>query len=143
MSVAKIEHPETYENGITKLGGLLDPRMGTIERATKFLTCSENMTDCIGPFGHIELAKPMFHIRFMAKIKKILECVCFHCSLVKVEPEYLRSLNPRSLCLNIFWAACKTKMTCGSGEEADLPDTSMLGRLPDADKVSLCIGLKD
>ena len=135
MSVAKIECPETYENGIPKLGGLLDPRMGTIERATKCLTCSENMTDCIGHFGHIELAKPMFHIGFMAKIKKILECVCFHCSRVKVEPEHLRSLNPRSLRearnrLNLVWAACKTKMTCGSGEEADLPDASMLGRRP-------------
>ena len=124
MSVAKIEYPETYENGIPKLGGLLDPRMGTNDRATKCLTCSENMTDCVGHFGHLELAKPMFHIGFMGKIKKILECVCFHCSRIKTEPENLRSLNPRTLRearnrLNLVWTVCKTKNTCGSPDDND------------------------
>ena len=62
MSVVKIEHPETYENGIPKVGGLLDPRLGTNDRNFRCATCSENMTDCTGHFGHIELCKPMFHI---------------------------------------------------------------------------------
>lgn len=66
MSVAKIEFPETYENGIPKMGGLMDPRMGTNDRAVKCITCSENMTDCTGHFGHIELVKPMFHIGSLA-----------------------------------------------------------------------------
>ena len=61
MSVAKIEHHETMENDRPKLGGLLDPRMGTIDRNFKCQTCGENMTDCPGHFGHIELSKPVFH----------------------------------------------------------------------------------
>lgn len=44
----------------------MDPRMGTNDRAVKCITCSENMTDCTGHFGHIELVKPMFHIGSLA-----------------------------------------------------------------------------
>jgi len=61
MSVAKIEFPETMENEKPKVGGLLDPRLGTIDRNFKCQTCGEDMTNCPGHFGHIELAKPVFH----------------------------------------------------------------------------------
>jgi DNA-directed RNA polymerase II subunit RPB1 len=87
MSVSKIEFPELYEEGTQKprVGGLLDPRMGTIDRNYKCQTCGEGMAECPGHFGHIDLAKPVFHIGFLTKIKKILECVCFHCSKLKVD----------------------------------------------------------
>lgn len=64
MSVALIEHPETLDESghRPKQGGLLDPRMGTIDRNFKCQTCSEGMSECPGHFGHIELAKPVFHI---------------------------------------------------------------------------------
>lgn len=107
MSVAKIEFPELYDEGTQKPrnGGLLDPRMGTIDRNYKCQTCGEGMAECPGHFGHIELAKPVYHIGkvykcyitfflliqcisiigFLTKVKKILECVCFHCSKLKVD----------------------------------------------------------
>jgi DNA-directed RNA polymerase II subunit RPB1 len=65
MSVAKIEHYETMENDRPKQGGLLDPRMGTVDRNFKCQTCGESMTDCPGHFGHIELCKPVFHAGFL------------------------------------------------------------------------------
>ena len=68
MSVAKIEFPETYENGRPKWNGLLDPRMGTVDRNQKCLSCQENMNDCPGHFAHLELVKPMFHNGFMTKV---------------------------------------------------------------------------
>jgi DNA-directed RNA polymerase II subunit RPB1 len=61
MSVAKIEYPEHRENDRVKPGGLLDARMGTVDRNFKCQTCGENMTDCPGHFGHIELSKPVYH----------------------------------------------------------------------------------
>lgn len=61
MSVAKIETHEYMEMDKPKIGGLLDPRMGTIDRNFKCQTCGENMAECPGHFGHIELAKPVFH----------------------------------------------------------------------------------
>jgi DNA-directed RNA polymerase beta' subunit len=64
MSVAKIEFPELYEEGTQKPrnGGLLDPRMGTIDRNYKCQTCGEGMAECPGHFAHIDLAKPIYHI---------------------------------------------------------------------------------
>ena len=38
------------------------------------------MTDCPGHFGHLDLAKPVYHPGFLTKTMKILRCVCFYCS---------------------------------------------------------------
>ena len=71
MSVAKIEHAETLENGQPKLGGLNDPRLGTNDRNYKCGTCGGNMAECQGHFGHMELAKPVYHIgRALAFLKE-------------------------------------------------------------------------
>lgn len=47
--------------------------------------CLGNMTECPGHFGHIELAKPVFHVGFITKIMKVLRCVCFFCSKLLVD----------------------------------------------------------
>lgn len=62
-SVAKVEHPEVLDEATRKpkMGGLMDPRMGTIDRNFKCQTCGEGMAECPGHFGHIELARPVFH----------------------------------------------------------------------------------
>ena len=62
-SVAKVEHPEVMDETThrPKIGGLMDPRMGTIDRNFKCQTCGEGMSECSGHFGHIELARPVFH----------------------------------------------------------------------------------
>lgn len=38
MSVASIEYAEVYENGKPKLGGLMDPRQGVIDRKGRCMT---------------------------------------------------------------------------------------------------------
>ncbi|WBW71077.1 RNA polymerase II large subunit Rpb1 [Schizosaccharomyces osmophilus] len=122
MSVAKIEFPETMdETGQRpRVGGLLDPRLGTIDRQFKCQTCGELIADCPGHFGHIELAKPVFHIGFLSKIKKILEGVCWNCGKLKIDPsnpkyqETQRYRDPKNR-LNAVWNVCKTKMVCDTG----------------------------
>ncbi|KAI0757558.1 RNA polymerase Rpb1, domain 1-domain-containing protein [Daedaleopsis nitida] len=86
-SVAKIEHPEVMDETThkPKLGGLMDPRMGTIDRNFKCQTCGEGMSECPGHFGHIELARPVFHPGFIVKVKKILECICVNCGRLKAD----------------------------------------------------------
>jgi len=103
-SVAKIEHPEVMDEAThkPKLGGLMDPRMGTIDRNFKCQTCGEGMSECPGHFGHIELARPVFHPGasiptlfpaqrvshtpgFIVKVKKILECICVNCGKLKAD----------------------------------------------------------
>lgn len=88
MSVTEggIRFPETMEAGRPKLGGLMDPRQGVIDRNSRCQTCAGNMTECPGHFGHIDLAKPVFHVGFVTKTIKILRCVCFYCSKLLVNP---------------------------------------------------------
>lgn len=56
-----------------------------IDRNFKCQTCLEGMAECPGHFGHIELARPVFHAGFIVKVKKILECVCYSCGKLKVD----------------------------------------------------------
>ncbi|KAG6874120.1 hypothetical protein C0995_005536 [Termitomyces sp. Mi166 len=75
VSVAKIEHPEVMDETIhrPKMGGLMDPRMGTIDRNFKCQTCGEGMSECPGHFGHIELARPVFHPDPREYLRKLRE----------------------------------------------------------------------
>ena len=43
------------------------------------------MNDCPGHFGHIELAKPVYHIGFFNKTLRVLRCVCFYCSKLLID----------------------------------------------------------
>lgn len=87
MSVCHIIYPETMDESRMKPrdGGLNDPLLGSIDRQFRCKTCAQTMSECPGHFGHIELAKPVFHPGFIKKVKKVLEMVCHNCSKVKVD----------------------------------------------------------
>ncbi|KAI5191302.1 DNA-directed RNA polymerase II subunit RPB1 [Nematocida minor] len=117
MSVCKIEHPETMESGVPKEGGLVDLRLGTSERGFLCSTCGHRPDSCVGHFGYIELAKPVFHIGYIGKIKKVLESVCFFCSKLRIEKSILQSPKPRSQKerkrrLNYIWSLAKNRAVC-------------------------------
>ena len=79
-SVAHINEPNLYDSsGNPRYNGLFDPRMGVIERKRQCLTCKQSYVECPGHFGHIEFAKPVYHMQYIVQIRKILECVCNHC----------------------------------------------------------------
>ena len=63
ISVTKIKHPEVMDEAThkPKMGGLMDSHMGTIDYNFKCQTCGEGMSECLGHFGRIELARPVFH----------------------------------------------------------------------------------
>ncbi|KAL7666370.1 DNA-directed RNA polymerase subunit [[Candida] zeylanoides] len=119
ISVAKIEYPETMDQATKKPreGGLNDARLGSIDRNFKCQTCGEDMAECPGHFGHIDLAKPVFHIGFIAKIKKVCECVCMHCGKLLLDEtnqmmaQAIKIRDPKKR-FNAVWNVCKTKMIC-------------------------------
>ncbi|KAL5997271.1 DNA-directed RNA polymerase II subunit rpb1 [Asimina triloba] len=127
MSVIQIEYSETMERGKPKPGGLSDPRLGTIDRKLKCETCMANMTECPGHFGHLELAKPMFHIGFLKTVLSIMRCVCFNCSKLLVDEEdtkfkqALKVRNPKHRLKKIL-EACKNKTKCEGGEDYEVQD---------------------
>jgi DNA-directed RNA polymerase II subunit RPB1 len=88
MSVCHIIHPETMDETRTKPReqGLNDPLLGSVDRHFKCKTCNQDMSECPGHFGHIELAKPVYHPGFIKKVKKVLEIVCHNCSTPLCDP---------------------------------------------------------
>jgi len=98
MSVVKVEVDRIYdEQGLPNLGGINDPRMGTMDKEMKCYTCKGTHQDCPGHFGHIELAKPVYHGGFIEFINKVLRCVCNQCSRILLDkerrPEILKIKN--------------------------------------------------
>ena len=79
-SGVKVPKTDTYAGSEPIVGGLFDPRMGVLEHNKVCTTCEQKNVFCPGHFGHIELAKPVFHAMFFDIVKKILKCVCFRCS---------------------------------------------------------------
>ena len=90
--MVEIDQSETMERGKPKRGGLADPRLGTMDKTQKCDTCMGSMAACPGHFGHLELAKPMFHTGFMRTVLTVLRCVCFSCSRI-LSDEVLPTLN--------------------------------------------------
>ena len=89
ISVVEITHAALYAKGAPHLNGMLDTRMGTIDRRTACATCGHDIRLCPGHFGHIELPVPLYHIGFMEPALKVLRCVCFFCSRILVSDEDL------------------------------------------------------
>ncbi|OSX68017.1 hypothetical protein POSPLADRAFT_1177028 [Postia placenta MAD-698-R-SB12] len=129
-SVAKIEFAEVMDETThkPKVGGLMDPRMGTIDRNFKCQTCGEGMSECPGHFGHIELARPVFHPGFIVKVKKILECICVNCGRLKVSSsdttfaDKIRHVRDPKARMQMVWGYCKGKMICESDEPKEDAD---------------------
>jgi DNA-directed RNA polymerase II subunit RPB1 len=125
MSVVQVEHSETMERGKPKVGGLSDLRLGTIDRKMKCETCTANMAECPGHFGHLELAKPMFHIGFLKTVLSIMRCVCFNCSKILADEEdhkfkqAMKIKNPKNRLKKIL-DACKNKTKCEGGDDLDV-----------------------
>ncbi|XP_029177785.1 DNA-directed RNA polymerase II subunit RPB1 [Nylanderia fulva] len=122
-----IRFPETMEGGRPKLGGLMDPRQGVIDRNSRCQTCAGNMTECPGHFGHIDLAKPVFHVGFITKNIKILRCVCFYCSKLLVSPHnpkikeiVMKTKGQPRKRLAFVYDLCKSKSICEGGDEMDI-----------------------
>eukprot|EP01134_Creolimax_fragrantissima_P005297 CFRG5297T1 len=120
MSVVNVQHAESYEAGLPKTGGLADPRLGTMEREMKCQSCHGSSKDCPGHFGHIELARPVYHVGFIKTVLQIMRCVCFHCSrLLADEDEKLiaaRNIaNPKRRFKRVA-ELCHSKKVCDLGE---------------------------
>ena len=79
-SVVEISSRDTYINNKPVVGGLFDPRMGVLEPGLICPTDGYTYIDTPGYFGHIELARPVFHVQHIKEIIKISKCFCYKCS---------------------------------------------------------------
>ena len=96
-SVIEIIKNETYDKDVPVIQGLFDLRMGTTELGKRCNTCGQKNSQCPGHFGHIELARPIYHYHFIDITCKVLKCICFRCSrlLVSKSDPYIQSVATR------------------------------------------------
>ncbi|EFX79682.1 hypothetical protein DAPPUDRAFT_52186, partial [Daphnia pulex] len=124
VTAGGIKYPEIYEGGKPKLGGIMDPRQGVTNRSARCQTCDGNMNECPGHFGHIDLAKPVFHVGFFEKTIEILRCVCYYCSKLLVSPNnpklqeiFLKSEDQPGKRMALVHELCKGKNICEGGDQ--------------------------
>ena len=86
-SVVEVTKYDTYEKDIPVVKGLFDRRMGVTETGEICNTCGQKNINCPGHFGHLELARPIFHYHFIQTTLKIMKCVCYKCSKLLIDKE--------------------------------------------------------
>ncbi|KAF9809781.1 hypothetical protein SFRURICE_000262 [Spodoptera frugiperda] len=79
--------------------GVLDRRMGTNQKDANCDTCGLGLAECVGHYGYIQLALPVFHVGYFRSIITILQTICKNCSRVMLPAplrrNYLRKfMNP-------------------------------------------------
>lgn len=108
-SVAEITSKETYVNNKAVVGGLFDTRMGTLDPGVICPTDGLDYIQCPGYFGHIELAKPVFYIQYLATIERVAKCICIKCSKLLIDKTKYRSLM--KLSADKRWSTVQTLCT--------------------------------
>jgi DNA-directed RNA polymerase II subunit RPB1 len=78
-SVCQVTTTTLYEKSLPRPWGVNDVRMGPVDRKVRCSTCSNNMVDCTGHWGHMDLAAAVYHISYMSYIVKTLRCICPVC----------------------------------------------------------------
>ena len=97
VTTGGIDNLDTYKpNGDPETNGINDDRMGTMAQELRCKTCVGGQVDCPGHFGHIALAKPVYHANMLDYIRKVLRCVCFGCgNLLASDPIYKDELESK------------------------------------------------
>ena len=98
MSAARIITADTYdEDGLPIPSGLMDQRLGTIEPGQRCQTCGNLVSNCMGHFGHIELARPVIHVGYSKKVLKVLRSICPECSRLMLTTEEMETFRQGQL----------------------------------------------
>ncbi len=85
MSKAKIITPELYDvDGYPVDGGLMDLRLGVIDPGLRCRTDGATMKECPGYPGTIDLARPIFHIKYIPVVELFLRCYCSECNKIMI-----------------------------------------------------------
>ncbi|EIJ88921.1 RNA polymerase 2 [Nematocida parisii ERTm3] len=89
MSVLSVTSRDLYssENKAPATTGPLDLRLGPSTKDAVCSTCGEKMAECVGHFGHIELALPVYHPGLLKNTHKVLQSVCKQCSSILLPAE--------------------------------------------------------
>ena len=121
---AGISKYETYLDGKGVYGSVNDPRMGSLDDK-----------EDPGHFGHIELARPCYHLGYLKETLMVLRCVCFHCSRLMADPSDYRVQAAQKLKsqrrLEAMHARCRTQKRCEFATKEELDAAILEGGDPE------------
>ena len=137
LSVCEITETITVDRDTNEpiYGSLADPRMGPRQKGSRCATCHGNLVNCPGHFGHIVLAKPVYHFGFLDIVKKILSCICYRCSKLKLggdknkqaRIEKAKKIKNPEKRLNEIYKLLRTVKKCNTkNPDADPSDDQMV-----------------
>ena len=116
-SVVEVTKHDTYDKDIPVVKGIFDPRMGVTDMGKICKTCGQKNMQCPGHFGHVELARPVYHYHFINTLVKILKCVCFRCSKLLIDKNDVVNKNllkmDNSDRFNEVYSQCQKVDRCG------------------------------
>ncbi len=94
MSSVKIITAELYDKeGYPVDGGLMDIRLGVIDPGLRCKTCGGKLKECMGHFGHIELARPVIHVLYADIIQHLLASTCGECHRILFSDDDIKKHN--------------------------------------------------
>ncbi len=130
LSTAKVVTPELYDiDGFPVDGGLMDLRLGAIDPGVRCRTCGKRVKECSGHSGSIELARPVFHIKYIPLIELCLRSFCPSCGKLTLSDEKQKEYTPRERAKKARDA--KKCPHCSESIEKvklDKPNTFMIGK---------------
>ncbi|XP_055844641.1 DNA-directed RNA polymerase III subunit RPC1 [Episyrphus balteatus] len=88
--------------------GVLDKKMGISSKDTLCETCGQGLNECIGHFGYLDLALPVFHIGHFRSTICILQTICKVCSHVMLKEPEKRLYEKKLLNQNFSYLAKKS-----------------------------------
>ncbi len=130
ISTAKIVTPELYDiDGFPVDGGLMDLRLGAIDPGVRCRTCGKRVKECPGHPGFIELARPVFHIKYIPLVELCLRSFSPYCGKLTLSEEKQKGLAPAQMAKK----ARDAKVCPHTGEKIERvklekPSTFMIGK---------------
>lgn len=88
--------------------GVLDRRMGVSQKGTICETCNQGLNECVGHFGYLDLALPVFHVGHFRATVTILQTMCKSCSRVMLKPDDAKMFSKRLMNPNLSYLAKKS-----------------------------------
>jgi DNA-directed RNA polymerase II subunit RPB1 len=118
-SVVEITSQATYDGNEPKIGGLFDPRMGVLDNGKTCRSCGQTNHGCPGHFGHYRLARPVYFIQFIEKIKDVLRCICIRCGKLLIDKNRHERITKRNgeARFKLVKEACDKIHRCGQESE--------------------------
>lgn len=89
------------------VNGVLDLRLGISQKGQTCKTCNQGLNECVGHFGYLNLALPVFHVGHFRATITILQSICKSCARVMLKEPEGKMFSKRLMNPNLSYLAKK------------------------------------